>query len=337
MSVEREAALDTPTPPLYREFMRPHSSSRLLALCAALLSLTACAARQAASPPAPAPPVAARPAAPKAFLWEVTRPDEPDRPLYLTGSIHAGRPGQFAFPPAFERVIARAEALVLEVDPREAERPELQRLTLQLGLYQPPESLSGRLDPKTRALLPAALGRIGLTPQSVDGLRPWMLAATLAVIELQRAGYDAKGGIDALLHARFGPPRAVVALETAEGQLRTLADLPEPVQHLMLRDALESGPATALSLAQIASAWEGGNPDALASTMFERAKDPELAPMYEAVFYARNRTMAEKLAPLAGAPRIHLAVVGAGHVVGEQGVLALLAARGLRVRQLDRE
>jgi len=314
--------------------MRPAIASRSTALAAVLLALSACAAPRAAKEPWPsAAPSAAR----KAFLWEVTRADAPDRPLYLTGSIHAGRPGQFTFPPAFERAIGRAEALVVEVDPRKAEGPGLQRLALQVGLYQPPDSLSAHLDDKTRALLPAALERVGLTPQAVDGVRPWMLAATLGVMELQRAGYDAKGGVDALLLARFHAPKEIVELETAEAQVRLLAGLPEALQVLMLRDSLGSGATTALSLAQIASAWEGGNPNALASTVFEHASDAELAPMYQAVFFDRNVTMTDKLAALAGAPKVHLAVVGAGHLVGEQGILALLAARGLQVRQLEWE
>jgi uncharacterized protein YbaP (TraB family) len=312
--------------------MRPCFVNRLAAAAAMLLALAACAA------PRELRPSASRASTPKAFLWEVTRPDAPDRPLYLTGSIHAGRPEQFKFPPAFERAIARAEALVVEVDPSKVELAEIQQLSLQLGLYRPPEtSLSAHLDEKTRALLPSALERIGLTPEAVEGLRPWMLAVTVSVIELQRAGYDAKAGIDALLLARFSAPKEVVELETAAAQVRLLAGLPERIQVLMLQDALHSGATAAISLAQIAAAWEGGNPDALASTMFARASDPELAPMYQAVFYDRNRAMTDKLAALAGAPKVHLAVVGAGHLVGEHGILAVLAARGLRVRQLERE
>lgn len=301
----------------------------------AVLALCACATPRGGAEPRPSLAGASRP---KAFLWEVTRPEAPDRPLYLTGSIHVGRPEQFKFAPAFERAIARAEALVVEVDPSKVEPAEIRQLTVELGLYRPPEgTLSAHLDEKTRALLPPALERAGLSPQAVERLRPWMLAMALSVIELQRAGYDSKGGIDSLLLARFAAPKEVVELETAAAQVQMLAGLSDRIQLLMLRDALDAGPMVAVSVAEAAAAWEGGNPDALASAMFSRSKDPELAPMRQAVIYDRNRAMTDKLADLAGAPKVHLAVVGAGHLVGEQGILAALARKGLRVRQLDRE
>lgn len=314
--------------------MRPRIVKGLL-VAAAVLAFCGCTTpRGGGEPRQPAAGVLR----PKAFLWEVTRPEAPDRPLYLTGSIHVGRPEQFQFAPAFERAIARARVLVVEVDPRKVEPAEVQRLTLELGLYHPPEgTLSAHLDEKTRALLPPALERVGLTPQAVERLRPWMLATALSVIELQRAGYDSKGGIDSLLLARFSAPKEVVELETAAAQVQMLAGVPDRIQVLMLRDALDSGPLVPVAVAEAAAAWEGGNPDALASAMFSRSKDPDLAPMRQAVIYDRNRAMTDKLAPLAGAPEVHLAVVGAAHLVGEEGILAALARKGLRVRQLDRE
>jgi len=315
----------------YRAGMR-RSSITLPALAAALLALSACAGSAAGKQPWPAP----RPAEPKAFLWEITKPGAAGQPLYLTGSIHAGQPGQFTFPPAFEGVIARAEALVVEVDPAAAASPGMQQAMMAQGLYAPPDRLSAHLDPKTLALLPEGLARVGLKPEAVERLRPWMLAITLSVLELQKAGYDPAGGIDALLVERFRG-RELVPLETPEAQLAMLAGLPDRVQSLMVREAIEGSGTAAVALAQIAAAWQGGNPEGLASALFERADDPELAPMYEAVFHARNRAMSERLAPLVGGPKLHLAVVGAGHVVGPKGLLALLEAKGFRVRQVERE
>lgn len=312
----------------------PHRPGPRPAAAVALLALAACAGPQAAKQAWPAGTGAP---APMAFLWKVTRPDGAGRPLYLTGSIHAGRPGQFVFPPAFERVIHEADALVVEVDPRTMESPEVQGLVFGLGTYRPPDGLEPRLDEKTRALLPAGLARNGLDPRAVAQLRPWVLAVTLGMMELQRAGYDPKGGIDQLLFERFRASRPIVELETAPEQLRMLARLPEQTQLLMLRDVLEGGETLGPSLARIAAAWSRGDTAAVEAATFERAGDPQLAAMYEAVFFARNRTMAAKLAPLADGPRVHLAVVGAGHLVGPKGVLALLAGKGLLVRQLEPE
>jgi uncharacterized protein YbaP (TraB family) len=47
--------------------------------------------------------------------------------------------------------------------------------------------------------------------------------------------------------------------------------------------------------------------------------------------------MARRVGELLAEPRTHFVVVGAGHVVGADGILALLAKQGYSVRQLGRE
>ncbi|MFT3912768.1 MAG: TraB/GumN family protein [Anaeromyxobacteraceae bacterium] len=307
---------------------------RAVALLAAGLLSGACAGPQAAKQawPAAGPASEAR-----AFLWEVTRPDGVGRPLYLSGSVHVGKPGQFTFPPGFERVLGRVDALVLEVDPRRADPEVVKGLVMGLGTYRAPDDLDAHLDARTRELLPEALRRNHLLPKAVASLRPWFLATMLSMSELERAGYAPGAGVDRLLFERFQATGEILELESMERQLRMLAGLPEPTQVLLLRDVLEGSAETVRTVEAAAAAWQGGDAAAMAAILLERATDPDLAPLYETVFWARNRAMADVLAPLAGGRRTHLAVVGAGHVVGPKGLLALLEARGLRVRQLERE
>jgi uncharacterized protein YbaP (TraB family) len=310
--------------------MRP---TRLLLSLVALLA-TACATTSAQAP-ATSPP--ATPMERRAFLWEVTRPGAPDKPLYLTGSIHLGLPGQFTFPPSLEAALARSQALVVELDPDKANMQQTQKLVLRLGTYTPPDGLNAHLSEETRARLPAVLQQVGLPAAAVERMRPWLLYVTLSVLELQRAGYSESGGIDRLLLSKARDTQRIVELETMEAQLSMLASLPDPVQDLMLREQLEQSPLMAATLARMTTAWEGGNPDALADVLFAQAKDPTYQPFYEALFFARNRRMADQLAALIEQPETHFVVVGAGHLVGREGLLDLLARKGFQVRQLPRE
>lgn len=311
--------------------MRP---TRLLLALLALLG-TACA-----TPPAQRPAATARPATvaePRAFLWEVTHPGAPDRRLYLTGSIHLGRPGQFVFPPSLEAALARSQALVVELDPEKANPRQTQQLVMSLGTFSPPDGLSAHLSAETRSLLPEALQQVGLPAAAAERMRPWLLYLTLSVLEMQKAGYSEAGGIDRMLLAKARGAQRIVELETLEEQMRTLAGLPGTVQDLMLRAQLQQSSQTAAIMARVATAWEGGNPEALAQVLFEEVDDPSYQPFYEALFFTRNRRMADKLAAMFEEPETHFAVVGAGHLVGEEGLLALLTRKGFQVRQLPRE
>jgi uncharacterized protein YbaP (TraB family) len=309
--------------------------NRLLLAFVALLA-TACAttpARDVSSSPAPSAAVAQ----PRAFLWEVTRPGAPDKPLYLTGSVHLGRPGQFVFPPSMEAALERSQALGVELDPDKAPPQQTQQLVMRLGLFSPPDSLSAHLSPETRALLPEALQRVGLPAPAVERMRPWLVSITISVLEMQKAGYSEAGGIDRLLLSRSRGGKRIVELETLEGQMHMLAGFPDELQDLMLREQLKSSELTAVSMAQVATAWEGGDPDVLARVLFTQKDDPVYKPFYEALFFARNRQMADKMAALLESPETHFVVVGAGHLVGEGGLLDLMARKGFKVRQLPRE
>ncbi len=309
------------------------------ALLVGLLVLSAACAvakHDSKAPVAPAPGAGA--AAPShAFLWEVTRPGVPERPLYLAGSVHVGQPRQFVFPPSMEAAFERAGTLVVEVDDASADKEEMQALVAGLGVLPPEDSLSAHLRPETRQLLPDVLPRLGLDAASVERLRPWLLAVSLIGLEMQKAGYSERGGIDRLLLDRArGSKKTIVSLETAESQLRLFAALPDDVQDLMLRDQLKQSGLVPVALARMATAWEGGNPDAMADVVFERADDPVFRPLYETLFYQRNRRMADRLVTLAGKPDVHFVVVGAAHLVGDQGLPTLLAQRGFEVRQMSR-
>jgi hypothetical protein len=311
--------------------MRP---TRLLLAFLALLG-TACATTPAQRPASAQPSAAV--AEPRAFLWEVTRPGTPDKRLYLTGSVHLGRPGQFVFPPSMEAALARSQALVVELDPDKADPGKTQQLVLSLGTFSPPDGLSAHLSAETKALLPEALQQVGIPPAAVERMRPWLLSITLSMLEMQKAGYSEAGGIDRMLLGKARGNQRIVELETIEEQMRMLAGLPEAVQDLMLREQLQQASQTAVSMASVATAWEGGNPDALAQVLFERADDPTFRPFYEALFYTRNRRMADQVAGMLDQPETHFVVVGAGHLVGEEGILALLTRKGFQVRQLPRE
>ncbi|HEX5746267.1 MAG TPA: TraB/GumN family protein [Archangium sp.] len=309
--------------------MRPN---RLLLAFLALLG-TACATTSAERPASTSSAVTEQ----RAFLWEVTRPGAPDKRLYLTGSVHLGRPGQFVFPPSMEAAFARSQALVVELDPDKADPGKTQQLMLSLGTFTHPDALSAHLSPETKALLPEAIQKAGLPAIAVERMRPWLLSLTLSLLEMQRAGYSEEGGIDRMLLTKARGTQRIVELETVEEQMRMLAGMPDSVQDLMLREQLQQSSQTAESLASIATAWQGGNPDALARALFERADDPSMRPFYEALFFTRNRRMADQLAAMLDQPETHFAVVGAGHLVGEEGILALLTRKGFQVRQLPRE
>jgi uncharacterized protein YbaP (TraB family) len=302
----------------------------LLSLLFAALLGPACA-----SAPSPAPEPAPAPAASeRAFLWEVKSAQ--GGTAYVVGSIHLGRPGELSFPASMEEAFTRSDALVVEVDVGAVDAAALQRFIVEQGMLPPNQRLSERLDPETAKLLGPAAERVGLPVAGLERMRPWVVAVTLSVMELQRAGYQAGLGVDRVFLDRARGAKEIVELESAEAQLRMLSSLPEPLQDAMLRDQLRRSEQFTRGLEQITQAWKAGDAEGMAALVFKDLADPEIRPVYEKLFYERNVRMAQALEGMLAKPRTWFVVVGAGHVVGPQGVVALLEKQGHQVRQLPK-
>jgi uncharacterized protein YbaP (TraB family) len=236
-----------------------------------------------------------------------------------------------------EEAFQRSEALVVEVDVGALDPSLMQRLILEKGMLPADQRLSQRLDPETVKLLEAAAKRAGLPMAGLERMRPWVVAVTLSVLDLQRSGYDAGLGLDRLFLDRARGSKEIVELETAEQQLQLFAELPEPLQDAMLRDQLRSSEEPQGGMERLTQAWQAGDAEGMAAQVFQQEHaHPDLRPLYEKLFYERNGRMAAKVGALLEQPRTWFVVVGAGHVVGPEGLLALLQKQGHSVRQLSK-
>jgi uncharacterized protein YbaP (TraB family) len=254
------------------------------------------------------------------------------------GSIHLVRAGELSFPPSMEAAFRRSEVLAVEVDLGRVDAAKTQQLILELGLLPENEQLSQRLGPESAKLLEATAGRYGMPLAVLERMRPWLVAMTLTVLDLKRAGYDADLGVDKAFLDRARGTLQIVELETAEEQLRLFASLPEPLQDQLLRDQLRRSEGAVEDLARITEAWKAGDAEGLAAQVFrDEQSDPLMRPLYEKLSYERNARMAEKVGAMLSQPRIWFVVVGAGHLVGPEGLVELLRKQGYTVRQLPKE
>lgn len=286
---------------------------------------------------APPKPAASAPPADPAFIWEVKPARGQGGTVYVVGSIHLARAGELALPPAMEAAFQRSDALVVEVDVGAMDPSLMQRLIIEKGMLPADQRLSQRLEPETVKLLEAAAKRAGLPMAGLERMRPWVVAVTLSVLELQRSGYEAGQGLDKLFLDRARGSKEIVELETARQQIQLLADLPEPLQDAMLREQLHRSEEPSGGLERLTQAWQAGDAEAMAAQVFQQEHEhPDLRPLYEKLFYERNARMAEKVGALLEQPRTWFVVVGAGHVVGPEGLLALLQKQGHSVRQVSK-
>ncbi len=88
-------------------------------------------------------------------------------------------------------------------------------------------------------------------------------------------------------------------------------------------------------MAKMVEDWEKGDAKALDQLVRKAARDnPKLEPIMKKLFDDRNVKMLSKIEKYLQSNQSHFVVVGAGHMVGEKGLVQLLRDKGLKVEQM---
>jgi uncharacterized protein len=264
----------------------------------------------------------------KGFIWQVERGG---RIGWLVGSLHVLTSDYYPLPEAIERAFARAATLVEETDITELTSPETLALLASKGTYPGTDTLAAHVPPAAYSLVLERLSRAGIPGEAVRRMRPWMAALTLFTLELQRAGFAAEHGIDLHFRRRIdGSGKTFQALETPAEQIEYLASLPDDVQRDLLRTFVDDADAQIREVATIASAWRRGDTDVLERVLLDTLTDAPA--VYQSLIVQRNLRWLPAIESCLQRDGCFI-VVGAAHVVGPDGLVALLRQRGYSVGQ----
>ena len=250
---------------------------------------------------------------------------------WLLGSIHAGKPSLYPLPDPVERAWQQSHALVMEVDMTHISQAQWQEMGAITRLVDG-KTLKDHLpmDLYRRTLI--AAGQNGLTEAMLAPLRPWFAAITLTQAALERTGYRGEFGVDQHFAKRANDGgKPIVGLETLLEQLGYLASVGDN-QTLMLESTLDELPELEKGFAEVMKAWQDGDQATLINLLKEEMAPPKLQAWLEQTLLAeRNRNWVKKWP---GLPNESFIVVGALHLYGEQGLLALLEQQGWRITPL---
>jgi uncharacterized protein YbaP (TraB family) len=287
-------------------------------------SLLLCLAALAQTAPAPARSTASR----KAIFWKVTSPSSV---LYLLGSIHLGSEDMYPLPKEIEDAFDGSAALLVEADVRNVDMAKTQAMVLQKGLYAPDDSLWNHVSPETKKHLEEFCAKYQMPAEMFARMKPWVVSIAIPTIPLLKAGMDPNLGID-MYFLKKADHKRIVEIESAQWQLDLLSGFPDDLQEKMLASAAQEGATMMDSLKHLQDAWSAGDADALDAAIRKDSTAPEQ--ITKAVLYDRNPHMADAAEERLKGKEQSFMVVGAAHMVGKDGVAAILAKRGYKVEQV---
>ena len=258
-------------------------------------------------------------------MWVIR---DADSTIYLVGTVHALRPEMLWSSEKIMKAVGESTELWLELidgDDAAAAAPLMQKYGVDTKT-----PLSKKLNFQQKAKLAKVAEQYGIRPATLEPLKPWVVAVMLTVLQVQKAGYDPKAGVDHLLKAQAEKEGdKVVGLETLEEQMSFFADISDRDQAAFLDQTLEDAAEGVALLDKMAEAWSEGDNQTLADIFADEMKK-EAPDLYKKLLVDRNVRWSEQVEKILRGSGVHQIAVGAGHLVGPDSLQAQLAKRGIK-------
>ena len=270
---------------------------------------------------------------PKPLLWKVS---DANNSLYLLGSFHMLKETDYPLAKSTDLAFDDAEQLVFELSPEEMNNPALGQKMAQAATRTDGKTLQQSLSPETWKKFEAYATKNNLPVANFQGFEPWFVGLILNVTEMQKIGLKPALGLDKYFMDRAAKAgKSAKGLETGDSQIAIFDGMSAKQQEQFLDDALNESAEMKAKIEALHSAWRNADDKTLFNKMAAemRKEYPEL---YESINPARNKIWLPKLEALLkdNDKDDVLIVVGALHLIGDDGVIKMLADKGYKVERM---
>lgn len=278
---------------------------------------------------------------PVPLLWKAC---DVDNCVYILGSFHVLRASDYPLSSDIDAALAKSAKVVFEISPAEMHDKTAAAMALfKAGVRMDSSTLDQDLSPKQQARFAAwlkkheaALAKSGLSSEMLQRFKPWFAAIMITQLEYQAAGMSPEYGLDEhMTKAASDAGKQTAGLETIAEQVQFLSGMSLKDQVQMLDESLDESSSTRGEIATLHKAWRAGDADALWKDMGLKLRN-EYPDVYRAIDADRNAHWLPRLAAMLDTPgdKDALVVVGSLHLLGPDGLVEGLKARGYKVERV---
>ena len=313
-----------------------------------LLFIVGCSPKAAQlAGPASSAPAAAQNRAPglsdTTLLWKLTAP-EATTSSYLFGTIHLIPEEDYFMPAKVTEAINVADEVVFEIDPRDMQDPMQMMALISKINMRGDTSLADLLSPAAYATVEQYFTNSGMPFFIFKRMKPLFLSAMVGqdLPDMSGGGMPELGGGMTgmksyemeLTKVAEGNDQKIGGLETMEFQLGLFDSIPYRAQAQMLYDAVttdndKADDGTPNEMDRMVDMYRRQAVAEMANMMSEETK--EVSRFEELLLTKRNQNWVPIIQQALGTDKATFYAVGAGHLGGPNGVIALLRKEGVAV------
>ena len=297
--------------------MRKFTFSAVALACVLFVHMTAALAAT--------PEIASGPA-----IWRVRSGEST---VYLFGSIHILPNGYRWLTPRIVGAMNASDLFVFEVQIDKDARAEERDFLSKNGVLRQRQTIRGVLTPGEFDRYATVMQAAGLSAHDYERYRPWLASLMLGLAYLHPDDLTAlKGADDEVMKFAREHDRPSLYLETAQQQLELLTSGSEESQIAELRHLIDTLPGSREIESKLLEAWSSGDIDRLTAVLggiFNPSPETE-----RFLLSRRNHLWLAVIDPLLQRPGTAMVTVGAAHIAGSNGLIALICGEGYRIEKL---
>lgn len=259
-------------------------------------------------------------------LWQISKGD---KRLYLGGTVHVLGYEDYPLPEEFVEAFSNSKKIVFETDIVKAKEPEFAQKLLRQMTYPQGKSLRDVLNKQTYQRLVAYFSD-KVPMAQIDTMKPGMVVLMLSAIEFQRMGLVTVGVDEHFWNLARQEGKSIGTLETLDEQLGFLVNMGKGNENELIMSTLNELKQVDLMINTLRSAWRAGNELEMKNIVLQDMVDdyPEL---YQSMLVKRNHNWLPHIEAMMDNEGIALVLVGALHLVGDDGLLQLFRDKGYEV------
>lgn len=285
--------------------------------------------------PCPAQQKAAK-SNPEGCVWKVSKGG---RTVYLAGSVHLLREEDYPVSSTYDEAYVDSAEIVFEVNMAEMMDPEVIRKTQRQGMYDADDSLEKHLKPETIARIREYLNGHesgAMISLGLSRMKPGMIFLSISSLEAMRMKARADLGLEATFFQKAkADGKKTGGLETIEFQMGLFDEFSDAEMDELILQSLEDTKEMPKVLGEMIAHWHAGDADKLDKLLNrEMGRAKEGARLKKLLLTDRNKNWVPEIEQALAGRKNVLFLVGAGHLVGKDGVVDLLQKRGHTVEKL---
>lgn len=262
----------------------------------------------------------------KGAFWKVS--DE-DSTVYLLGSIHIADSSMY--PLAKEILKAYEESDYLAVEANVTNQQEVATYMMEKAFYKDDSTLYKNVTKEVYDRFVEAIEPYGVKPEMYNKFKPWYAALLIQNLLYAENSLSGEIGIDMVLLQKALDEKEILEIEGAKFQVDLFDSFSTELQVEFLASSLapdkEAQKESVDVLNDMINCWKSGDTKELEKLLVTDTSESDTGKEFnEKLFTSRNNNMAEKVKSYLADPdkKTYMVVVGAGHMVGETGIVSQL-------------